>query len=367
MRAALAPCLPGAAPTALPSRRGAPPPRRLPRPQFAIDNAASAAPTLLDPLSSTSAAAAAAAAAAVLDPLSSSTPLLLPALAGAGITAALAIAATSAASSGRVDFATTARLEAVTKPGQGGGGRRTALLLTQPDNSASRALFLLPDRVTDVTVVAPGLDAGWWAKAGAQAGVRVSTVDSLQGLASLPPASFDVALVRGGVLASLSAADPSGRARTSALTSIARALAPGCAAVVVERLAGVGGPVAGAVRAVSRGAGSGLAEADLEVLLEGVTASAPVRGAKPRAGAPPAFARVAVDTVAGGADPHALIVAAVAEGAAAAAGGAGPAAGAPRGGGSGQDEAGNAVEERLAAGRRKSGASAKKKGFSSSG
>ena len=365
MRAALAPCLPGAAPAALPSRRGAPPPRRLPRPQFAIDNAASAAPTLLDPLSSTSAAAAAAAAAAaVLDPLSFSTPLLLPALAGAGITAALAIAATSAAASGRVDFATTARLEAVTKPGQDGGGRRAALLLTQPDNSASRALFLLPDRVTDVTVVAPGLDAGWWAKAGAQAGVRVSTVDSLQGLASLPPASFDVALVRGGVLASLSAADPSGRARTSALTSIARALAPGCVVVVVERLAGVGGPVAGAVRAVSRGAGSGLAEADLEVLLEGVTAPAPVRGAKPRAGAPPpAFARVAVDTVAGGADPHALVVAAVADAAAA---GAGPAAGAPRGG-SGQDEAANAVEERLAAGRRKSGASAKKKGFSSSG
>ena len=301
------------------------------------------------------------AAAATSTLLNPGAPLLLPALGGAALVAGAAFT-TLAATSARVDYATTARLEAVTPPGKDSNGKRRALLLTQPDNSSSRALFLLPDRVTHATVVAPGLDAAWWAKAGAQAGVSVNTVDSLQGLASLPPSSFDVALVRGGVLGALSTADPTGRARTAALASIARALSPGCAAVLVERLAGQGGPVAGAVRAFSRGPGSGLVEADLEILLDGVTAPPPVPGAKVKANAAPAFARVAVDTVASGADPHALVVAAVAAG--------GVREGEGKGGGasfsSSLDD--SAVEARI--GRRgksaAGGGDKKKKGFSGS-
>jgi hypothetical protein len=293
--------------------------------------------------------------------------LLLPALAGAAAVAAAASAAAAAAASARIDYATTARLEAVTKP----GGFRAALLITQPDKAATRALFLLPDRVGQATVVAPGLDPAWWVKAGAQAGVAVTTVGSLEELASLRASSFDVALVRGGVLAALSSADPSGRARASVLASVARALLPGGAAVMVERLAG-GGPVAGAVRAWG-GGGSGLAEADLEVLLESVSgaqgeASSPAsanRGGKPKPSdtKPALFSRVAVDTVAGGADPHALVVATVAP---------------PRAGGSSSqggapphaDEVSleSAVEARVVAGRRKGGSGGsgggKKKGFS---
>lgn len=292
--------------------------------------------------------------------------LLLPALAGGAAVLAAATAAAAAAASARVDYATTARLEAVTKP----GGFRAALLLTQPDNAASRALFLLPDRVGTVTVVAPGLDPAWWAKAGVQAGVAVTTASSLEELASLPPASFDVALVRGGVLASLAGADPSGRARASALASIARALLPGGAAVLVERLAG-GGPVAGAVRAL-RGGGSGLAEADLEVLLEGVSGGGGGAVAQPgakvkasTAGSPALFARVAVDTVAGGADPHALVVATVAPRAVAGAGQAGGAAGAAASSASSASLE-SAVEARVVAGWKKGGGGGggKKKGFS---
>jgi hypothetical protein len=266
-----------------------------------------------------------AAAAAGADALADAGGLLLPPLPdlsapalGLGAAAATAAVLTAgslalaAAASGRVDFATTARLAAVIRPGGSATDPRSVLFLAPPDKSATRGLFLLPDRVSAVTVVGPGLDEAWWTQAGAQAGVTVRTLGSLEALAGLPAGSFDGALVRGDVLGALSGADPSGRARSAALRSIAQALAPGAAAVIVERLAG-GGPLAGLVRLAGRAPGPGLAEADLTALLEGVTTeSGPAAGGKVKASssASAGYARVALDVVAGGlSDPTAVVVA----------------------------------------------------------
>ena len=182
------------------------------------------APCRLPPLSSLPSPTAA------LDPSAT----LLPAAAAAATLAAVA-AAGGAAATARVDFAVTARLSAVTPP----AGTRALLLVPGPARAASRTLFLLPNRITDATVVGPGLDEAWWARAGAQAGVRVDSRARPPGdLAFLQPGAFDVALAV-GALGGLDRESAS-----AALAGVARALAQGGALVLAERrelCSGVGG------------------------------------------------------------------------------------------------------------------------------
>lgn len=189
---------------------------------------------------------------------------MLASAAAAG-TVALAAAGASLVADGKVDYAVTARLKAVLAP----GGTRALFVVSAP-RAASRDLFLLPDAVQTVSVigndVAVDVDAGYWGKAGVQAGVRVAVE---RDPSTLPASSADIALAR-GVLSTASD-------RKALLTHIARALAPGAVLVAVERLSDGGG-------LPWRKAGTDLTTTALENLLE--TA--------------PGFGRVAVDVVGDG-------------------------------------------------------------------
>ncbi len=162
--------------------------------------------------------------------------------------------------------------------------------------------------------VAPGIDEGWWSRAGVQSGVAVSCRSrepgdlnflnrggggsaSTSGSNSSGSSLFDLVLSRGGLAAASSASSSSSSSTpnlSDLLAGAARVLKPGSGILVAaERIENSG--ASGVVRGLTGlgGASASIALADLEKALE----------------AAPGFSKIALDVLCSGTDPHAVLVA----------------------------------------------------------